>query len=304
VNRELAQKIEAALQSARRDHNPNAEDRARVHGALQRALAAPPAPSVAASGADQGSLASDVGVSASARFATFFKLPLLGAVLVIAGVGLWALGAHPPQRRTPRPVPAAQVAPRNGSEPAAAAAHDSSSRALPASPAAPARYNSASSPEPRPASAPIAPAVPHALANDVRSAAPHKSGVRRVAERAAPSQASPSLPAQPAAESQLREGVVAASRSSTWPEELELMRRALAALNAGSTSTALAVLEEHAARHPQGLLRAERLGLRVVALCASGQRRVGEHERALFLREFGELPIARRVRAACSGATQ
>jgi hypothetical protein len=299
MNHELAKKIEQALQSAQRAHSPSAADRARVHAALQRALSVAP-DTLEVSGVEHSPAASGASVSAASGLAPLLKLSLLGGVLFgVAGLGFWALGSAPspresvllargPARFDERPVAALQPATAARSEVAPQAQHGSPPPTPLASPGAALQQFEPASIEP------------------AGSAPPSTS--RKSAQRPARSEAAPAphpaalAPAAAESSSAARESQPEPPRPATWPAELELMRRALAALNAGSTSTALALLDEHAARHPHGMLRAERLGLRVVALCASGQRSEGERERRAFLREFGELPIARRVRGACSGS--
>ena len=98
------------------------------------------------------------------------------------------------------------------------------------------------------------------------------------------------------------------TRASAGPAErageLSLLRRALASLRDDDAQRALSVLREHAVRYPGGAFTTERRGLRVIALCASGQLEAGRHEQSLFLRQSASSPIAARVRAACSEADQ
>lgn len=86
--------------------------------------------------------------------------------------------------------------------------------------------------------------------------------------------------------------------------ELTLIRRALTSLRDHDNERALSVLARHAAQFPNGAFTMERRGLRVVALCAAGRSSEGRNERATFLREAGESPIAARVRRACDEPPQ
>ena len=82
--------------------------------------------------------------------------------------------------------------------------------------------------------------------------------------------------------------------------ELALIRQALTSLRDRDASGAVALLDQHAARYPNGAFATERRGLHVVALCASGNLRDGRAEQAEFLRQAGSSPIAPRVRRACA----
>ena len=81
--------------------------------------------------------------------------------------------------------------------------------------------------------------------------------------------------------------------------ELDLIDAALAQLRAGSGRGALTLLQRHAERYPHGRFRTEREGLRVLALCESGDLAQGRDAQTRFLRSAGDAPIAARVRAAC-----
>ncbi|MBZ0117581.1 MAG: hypothetical protein K8H88_11325, partial [Sandaracinaceae bacterium] len=85
---------------------------------------------------------------------------------------------------------------------------------------------------------------------------------------------------------------------STLAEELDLLRRAQGALRANEIDTALARLDEHERRFPDGQLQAEREAARVVALCR-GARPEARAQASRFLRERASSPLAARVRAAC-----
>lgn len=59
---------------------------------------------------------------------------------------------------------------------------------------------------------------------------------------------------------------------STLAEELDLLRRAKVALDAGTPSESLRLLDEYESRFPRGELRSEAHGTRVLALCALERR--------------------------------
>jgi hypothetical protein len=85
---------------------------------------------------------------------------------------------------------------------------------------------------------------------------------------------------------------------STLAAETALLRDADRALRAGDTATALARLDEDAARFPNGVLAPERAGERLVVLCevgAADPRAVSQ-----FLAARAGSPLAARVRRACA----
>jgi hypothetical protein len=82
-------------------------------------------------------------------------------------------------------------------------------------------------------------------------------------------------------------------------DELALMRATLTALRDEHGADAMALLEEHARRFPDGVLAHERRGLRVIALCAVGRSAAGRAEQAAFLATDSSSPLAQRVRGAC-----
>ncbi|UJR81716.1 hypothetical protein [Sandaracinus amylolyticus] len=84
--------------------------------------------------------------------------------------------------------------------------------------------------------------------------------------------------------------------------ETALLRDAHRALRAHDATRALALLDDHAARFPQGTLREERLATRVLALCEAGRTDAARTETARFLAAHPRSMHAARVRAACGAA--
>jgi hypothetical protein len=124
---------------------------------------------------------------------------------------------------------------------------------------------------------------------------------RAVVEKLEPP-AAPVVEAPPAVKPPARvhrvERQVAAAPASTLAAETTLLRDADRALRAGDTATALARLDEHAARFPDGALAPERAGERLVVLCevgAADPRAVSQ-----FLAARVGSPLAARVRHACA----
>jgi hypothetical protein len=89
------------------------------------------------------------------------------------------------------------------------------------------------------------------------------------------------------------------SAASSLDEERALIAQAQAALGAQDPKRAMAALEQHAVRFPNGQLSEERDGLRVVAGCDLG--RTDARTRAdQFLRARPRSPLAPRIRAECT----
>jgi hypothetical protein len=91
----------------------------------------------------------------------------------------------------------------------------------------------------------------------------------------------------------------ATAAPSTLLDELRLVRRAWSALRDHQGDAALAALDEHAARFPDGELAPERLAARAVALCEIGRADEGARAAAAFLAAHPRSPHASRVRGAC-----
>lgn len=82
--------------------------------------------------------------------------------------------------------------------------------------------------------------------------------------------------------------------------ELELVKRAGAAVNAGEHVEALEILATHAREFPDGTLNEDRSALRVLALCGAGRDEQGRSARASFLGRWPGSVHAERVRNACA----
>jgi len=80
-------------------------------------------------------------------------------------------------------------------------------------------------------------------------------------------------------------------------EETRLLREAERALGAGNAARATALLDEHAARFPNGQLAPERAAERMVIQCQSGKAGVAAGE--LFLSEHPGSPLGARIKQAC-----
>jgi hypothetical protein len=90
------------------------------------------------------------------------------------------------------------------------------------------------------------------------------------------------------------------SRSSLGAEA-RLLEEAFNAQRVGDPAQALARLDEHASRYPQGLLRAESSAQRVLVLCSLGRTDDARAEADRFVAEYPGTPLALRVRSSCAG---
>ena len=90
---------------------------------------------------------------------------------------------------------------------------------------------------------------------------------------------------------------------SALAAELDLLRRARAAIDAGDGDAALALLGEHARMFAGGQLQQDRDILRVEALCAEGDATRARAAAAAFLRDHPGSPHAARVRTICADET-
>ncbi len=87
---------------------------------------------------------------------------------------------------------------------------------------------------------------------------------------------------------------------STLADELAALREATVALRDNDPQLSLARLDALAARHPQGLLRGERMVGQVLSLCALGRTQQARALADRFLREALGSPLAPRVRESCA----
>jgi hypothetical protein len=90
---------------------------------------------------------------------------------------------------------------------------------------------------------------------------------------------------------------VAVEEPSTLAQETTLLRDADRALRAGDTPTAIALLDQHAARFPKGALAPERAAERLIVFCQVGAGDPGAVTQ--FLAAHPGSPLAARVRRAC-----
>ena len=113
----------------------------------------------------------------------------------------------------------------------------------------------------------------------------------------------PSVPTSMAATAPSSALRASAAESSNPPQalgsELSLIAGAQQALRDGQPARALTVLNDHAARHPFGALRPERLAVRAVALCRMGETNAGRAELRKLETETPGSPLIRWARSNC-----
>jgi type IV secretory pathway VirB10-like protein len=148
----------------------------------------------------------------------------------------------------------------------------------PTSPAPTASAEVVASPPPSPA-IPEPAILPEAPAPSAPSAA--------VAVPAPPPRASASPPAR-------------ANTDQSVAAEVALLRKVSASLRAGDAKGALAGVDEHARRFPNGALAEERDMERIVALCKLGRRDEAEQATKLFSTAYPTSSHEARIRAACA----
>lgn len=135
--------------------------------------------------------------------------------------------------------------------------------------------------------APVAPVAPPVMAVAASATSKPRASVHKALSReAAAGQARPGVP-------------LTAAEQSRSDREINLLERASAALRAGQGAEALSLLREHASSFPNGMLVPEREGLRVLALCASGDLAAAVSEGASFLARSPRSPLAARIRSGC-----
>jgi len=89
------------------------------------------------------------------------------------------------------------------------------------------------------------------------------------------------------------------AKTNTLTEELEVIRQASRAVNAGRYGEALGVLREHAKHFADGALLEDRLALRAIALCGAGKLESGTKAATRFSKTYPRSVHATRVREAC-----
>jgi hypothetical protein len=264
---ELTPEDDALIRQARNGLEPTSEDHARVRGKVFARVGVGLGAGAATLSA-AGATAAAAGGTASA-----LGLKILGTLLVVGCIAGGTLAVRE-RHEANVPVPRPKV---TGSTPFVAP------EIITAQPEAPPPAPSVPTP-PTPlvplASQPPQPVVAHVPV--VRSPMPPTT---------APAMTAP-LESPPAAPPQAGPATVAA--------EARLLRDADVALGSGDAARALALLDEHAATYPHGVLVEERMAERVVVLCALGRTAEAQQAATSFLRDHERSPLAARVRGSCA----
>lgn len=92
-----------------------------------------------------------------------------------------------------------------------------------------------------------------------------------------------------------------APSDDTLDQEARLLTDARQALEHGHGDEALARLDEHARRFPNGWFAADRAAERIVVLCSLGRRAEAVEQATAFLQSRPRSPLSRRVEASCAG---
>lgn len=142
-------------------------------------------------------------------------------------------------------------------------------------------------------------AVPAAVAPAVAAPAAQVAAPARPAVEMP--EATPVEPSEEAAPAKEHKAARTTERSAAdrLGEEAELLKSAQQAVNNGDSATALALIQKHATKYPNGVLSQERLGMRAITLCRAGDSVQGAAAAKRFLANNPSSPISDRVRSAC-----
>lgn len=291
---ELPDAAKAVLQRARSTHDPSALDcersLSRLHDELSFDLELPDA-ALGEAGLGEAGLG-ETGMSTAVKSASLISAKGMKLYLVIAALGS-AVGA-------------ALLLPNRGVEQTALADRSEAVRVAPRADSQIATVQPVLTAEPKsaPVGAVVSPVIEAPVARSRSSSARTRSDTPRVSRARSnvePTTVSePQAAVTPEAPSRATEVVVTPKAPKTAASELALIDRAATSLRDQQPARALAALDEHLALYPAGLLRTERQGLRVLALCAAGRVEQGQREQTAFLSHASKTPLASRVRSACS----
>jgi hypothetical protein len=273
---ELTPEDDALIRQARLGLQPTSEDHARVRGKVLARVGL-------GLGAATATL-SATGATAAATSGTALVLKALGTLVVVASVAGGAFVIHERrQEKTPASSPKVAIAftpPSAAPENMATPLPESPSAPIPPLPVAPVDPPV----EPHPPARLVAPSPPVRSTASVPTAS---TAVPLLEAIATPAPSDPPPAAVPA-------GPV------TVAAEARLLRESDEALRSGDGARALALLDEHAATFPSGVLVEERMAERVVVLCALGRTAEAQQAAAVFLRDHDRSPLAARVRGSCA----
>lgn len=321
---ELGPEARAILEAARRAERPAPGDAARLRAAILARVAAPAAPGVpdtsgGSGGSGHGSLAgppqhtvhaasggsaagtsatsaagtsagtaagttagTTVGTAVGTAAGTAVGLGLTGKIVLVimgiglvAGGGLWSARSGPGDRPDDRRAGQGEIGLVAG--PTASAPSGSEARA----------GVSGAASDIQPDAAP-----------DMALAGPEQPAVARTGPPSSPDEERGSH----AADRRRRARAETRSSPESLHQELMLIERAKAALDADGAGSALAALAKHRSRFRAGVLAAEREWLRIRALCALGRERQAAAVARRFRRTWPRSPYADRLADTCAGS--
>ncbi len=305
----LGPEARALLDAAREADDPTDADRARVRRAVVAAIAASAgasavasAGSAAASAAGGGASATAAGTATATATSAAVGTPALagaGAAAIVKVVAVLAVAA------TVTAIAVTAATPHDGPDATAVPGDRAPATSAPASVIVMRSRERPAGTEdvaPGPIAAPVAPPVEtdRPVAPEPARAARSTPRLSPIATRSAGEDAPVAGPAPEVAPATLRVEPPPAPAMPRLAEEVALLGRAQAALRDGAAPRALALLDEHAARFPEGALRQERAATRVLALCAIGRPDEASVEARSFLASSPASPLAARVRASCA----
>ncbi len=286
---------EALLQRARDADAPTAEDHARVRRKIALQLGAAIGVSTTSGSATGAGVGTGVVAGSTAVAGSGLVVKVVAAVAVVAALGGGAAGVnHWRKAATAAPASATATAPATGTGTVTATA-TATATAIATAPAIRAPVD----PPPVESSPPLAIVTPSATVR-ARDVAPSPI-VREWTDVPASTATAASLPPAPATADVPAPTTALPAGPTTLDAEADLLRRADAARKSGDAAGALALLEQHRARYPNGILVEEREAERIVVLCALGRTDEARAAAARFLRDHPRSPQAARVRASCGG---
>lgn len=259
---------EQILSEARSSLEPTKADRERVHKKVLAAIGAAGAVTVASGTAANAT----GGLSAGSLIAGSTIVKIGAGMLVVGGiVGMLAYWSGSSTDETPTEAETAVVdnreTPASADEPEAPPPVDQTPALQPTA-----------QPTAQPAPAEIAEPEPTETVKK-----PPKRRARKMTEK------TPQAPDEP----------VSKPNDNALLKEISLIKKASRALNQKQPQKTLQILDEYDATFPAGVMREERNGLRVLALCDLGRHAEALKAKRQFLRRSPSSPMASRIQERC-----
>ncbi|HEX8791820.1 MAG TPA: tetratricopeptide repeat protein [Polyangiaceae bacterium] len=282
---------EALLQRARDADAPTADDHARVKRKLALQLGVAIGVSTTAGSATGAGVGTGVAAGTTAVVGSGLVVKVVAAVAVVAALGGGAAGVKH-WRNAPKAVPTTTV-------PAVMALAPT---ATPTATPTTTPTTTTTTTTTATATAILAPVNPPApVTARARDVAPSPIVHEWTDVPASPATAASPPPAPVVTADVPAPTTALPAGPTTLDAEADLLRRADVARKGGDAAGALALLEQHRARYPNGILVEEREAERIVVLCALGRTDEARAAAGRFLRDHPRSPQAARVRASCGG---